>query len=58
VNDSWLKHSAQIKAREIDILSQQHRIAYSIIFQPLCRLLDLLLYITGGAIEECDAVHL
>ena len=53
-----IKHSAQIKAREIEILSQQLRIAYAIIFQPPCRPLDLILYKTGGAIEEYDAIHL
>src|SRR6218665_1468689 len=33
---------------------------YAIIFQPSCRPLDLILpvYTTGGAIEECDAIHL
>ena len=53
-----IKHSAQIKAQEIEILSQQLKIAYVIIFQPPCRPWDLILYTTGGAIEECDAIHL
>ena len=60
MDDSWLKHSAQRKTWKIEILSQQLRIAYAIIFQPSCRPLDLglILYTTGGAIEEYDAIQL
>jgi len=48
------------KRGKIEILSQQLRIAYAIIFQPYYRPLDLglILYTTGGAIEEYDAIHL
>src|SRR6218665_2275899 len=46
------------KGGKIEILSQQLRIAYAVIFQPSCRPLDLILYTTGGAIKEYDAIDL
>src|SRR6218665_2699762 len=48
------------KRGKIEILSQQLRIVCAIIFQPSCRPLDLglILYTTGGAIEEYDAKKL
>ena len=69
VDDSWLNLSTNLstavprqKPGKIEILSQQLRIAYAIILQPPCRPLDLIAYhirlTVGGAIEECDAVHL
>src|SRR6218665_1541725 len=64
VDDSWLNLSTNLstvprqKPGQIDILSQQLRIAYAIIFQPPSRPLDLLPYTDGGAIEECDAIHI
>src|SRR6218665_1038733 len=63
-DDSWLNLSTNLstvprqKPGKIEILSQQFRIAYAIIFQPPCRPLDLISYTVGGAIEECDAIHL
>src|SRR6218665_2818696 len=50
VDDSWLNLSTNLstvprqKPGKIEILSQQLRIAYAIIFQPPCRPLDLIAY--------------
>ena len=64
VDDSWLNLRTNLstvprqKPGKIEILSQQLRIAYAIIFQPPCRPLNLILYTTGGAIEDCDAIFI
>src|SRR6218665_3733860 len=64
VDDGWLNLSTNLstvprqKPGKIEILSQQLRIAYAIIFQPPCRPLDLIPYTVGGAIDECDAIHI
>src|SRR6218665_1912930 len=64
VDDSWLNLSTNLstvprqKPGKIEILSQQLRITYAIIFQPPSRPLDLIPYTDGGAIEECDAIRL
>ena len=50
VDDSWLNLSTNLstvsrqKPGKIEILSEQLRIAYAIIFQPPCRPLDLIAY--------------